>query len=81
MPEFTLTPYMLEKHWDKGEGVPWKIYAWCVRDAICKHSGLKPLNEPIKYADKKNFWALMKGSVDKALINGQVFEYENDEPK
>ena len=81
MPEFTPTPYMLEKHADKGEGEPWKIYAWCIRDAICKHSGLKPLNEPCKFRDKMGFCKLMNGEVDKAVINGQTFQYKQDAPK
>lgn len=81
MPEFTPTPYMLDQHADKGNGEPWKIYAWCVRDAICKHSGLKPLNEPCTYTDKKGFCALMNGEVNKAIINGQEFEYVKDTPK
>jgi len=81
MPEFTPTPFMLEKFADKGQGEPWKIFAWCVRDSICKHSGLKPLNEPCKYQDKKGFCNLMNGVVDKAIINGQTFEYEKDTPK
>lgn len=81
MPEFTPTPYMLEKHKSKGDGVPWKIYAWCVRDAICKHSGIKPLNEPCKFEDKRGFVALMNGKTDKAVINGQIFEYVKGDPK
>ena len=35
MPDFTPNAYMLEKHSDKGDE-PWKIYAWCVRDAMAK---------------------------------------------
>jgi len=81
MPEFTPTPYMLEKYASKGDGVPWKIYAWCVRDVICKYSGLNPLNEPCKYQDKKGFIALMNGRTNKATINGQTFEYVKGKPK
>ena len=44
MPEFTPTPWMLEHHADKGEQ-PWQIYAWCVRDAMSKYSGIAKLDE------------------------------------
>ena len=40
MPEFTPNSVMLDRHADKGSQ-PWEIFAWCVRDAISKHSGLK----------------------------------------
>lgn len=40
MPEFTPTPYMKETFAGKDKGGDWSIYAWCVRDAICKHSGI-----------------------------------------
>lgn len=43
MPEFTPNTIMLEKHADKGRE-PWEIYAWCVRDAIAKQSGLPKEN-------------------------------------
>ena len=43
MPEFTPNAVMLEKHADKGKE-PWEIFAWCVRDAICKKSGLTKLD-------------------------------------
>lgn len=39
MPDFTPNSVMLDKHADKGRE-PWEIFAWCVRDAICKQSGL-----------------------------------------
>ena len=40
MPEFTPNAVMLEKHADKGNE-PWEIFAWCVRDAMAKRSGLE----------------------------------------
>jgi len=39
MPEFTPNTEMLAKHADKGTQ-SWEIYAWCVRDAISKQSGI-----------------------------------------
>ena len=44
MPEFTPTPWMLANHADKGKD-PWQIFAWCVRDAMSKHSGILKLEE------------------------------------
>ena len=38
---------MLQRHADKGEE-DWEIYAECVRDILCKHSGLKKSDQPIK---------------------------------
>eukprot|EP00354_Favella_ehrenbergii_P011058 CAMPEP_0170478160 /NCGR_PEP_ID=MMETSP0123-20130129/19261_1 /TAXON_ID=182087 /ORGANISM="Favella ehrenbergii, Strain Fehren 1" /LENGTH=70 /DNA_ID=CAMNT_0010750293 /DNA_START=871 /DNA_END=1083 /DNA_ORIENTATION=+ len=70
MPEFTPTPQMLEKHATKGDGEPWKVFAWCVRDAMCKHSGLPPLDERLSLKDRLGFEALMNGHVDEAEING-----------
>jgi hypothetical protein len=79
MPEFTPTPYMLEKYADKGDE-PWMIYAWCLRDAISKYSGMACLNEKLSLKDKKAFEALMCGYVDTCEINGQLFKYDGDEP-
>ena len=47
MPDFTPNTWMLENHADKGKD-PWQIYAWCVRDAMSKHSGLKTLDEKLR---------------------------------
>lgn len=79
MPEFTPTPYMLEKHADKGKE-PWAIYAWCVRDTISKASGIPVLDEKLDLKDKLAFYALMNDRADRVEINGQIFEYENDTP-
>lgn len=69
MPEFTPTPYMLEKHADKGKE-PWAIYAWCVRDAISRASGIPVLDEKLCLKDKMNFYELMNGRADRVEING-----------
>ena len=54
LPPFTPTPKMLELHKDKGKE-PWEIYAWCVRDAISKHSGIPKLDEKLCLSDKKGY--------------------------
>lgn len=79
MPDFTPNPWMLERHADKGRE-PWEIYAWCVRDAISKHSGIKTLDEKLSLKDKLAFEALMAGHSDKVEVNGQIWQYENDKP-
>ena len=79
MPEFVPNPTMLEKHDDKGIE-PWQIYAWCVRDAISKHSGIPVLDEKLSLKDKLKFEALMNGKADRVEINGHYFEYDDDEP-
>lgn len=79
LPEFTPTPYMLEKYADKGKD-PWMAYAWCVRDVISKYSGYISLDEKLSLKDKKAFEALMNGWVDTAEINGQLFKYDDDKP-
>ena len=79
MPDFTPNPWMLEKHADKGDE-PWMIYAWCVRDAMSKYSGIKTLDEKLSLKDKLAFEALMAGTSDKVEVNGQIWQYENDRP-
>lgn len=70
MPEFTPNAYMLENFADKDRGGPWSIYAWCVRDAICKNSGILPLDEKLSLKDKLAFVSLMNAYSDRAEING-----------
>ena len=80
MPEFTPTPYMMEKYADKEKGGPWSVYAWCLRDAISKHSGIPVLDEKLSLKDKQAFMGLMNGWSDRAEINGQIFQYKGDRP-
>lgn len=39
-PTFIPTEYLWTKHADKGK-TKWEIYAWALRDMLCKHTGLK----------------------------------------
>ena len=77
MPDFTPNPYMLEKFADKGKE-PWEIYAWCVRDAIAKHAGLKILDVKLGLQDKKAYVALMNHWKNKVEVNGEVYEYRGN---
>ena len=71
MPDFTPNTIMLEKHADKGTE-PWEIFAWSVRDAISKISGLpKENNNTLK--DKYAYIDFMNGYKDYMEVNGRMF--------
>ena len=71
MPEFTPNTKMLELHADKGDA-PWEIYAWCVRDAMCKLSGLpKQNNNNLK--DKFAYIDFMNCHKDYMEVHGRMF--------
>lgn len=69
LPEFSPTPQMLEMHADKGDSA-WSIYAWCVRDAMCKHGNLAKFDFRLDLNDKFAFKALMNCNADRVEING-----------
>ena len=79
LPEFTPNSVMLSKHADKGDE-PWKIYSWCIRDVVHKYSGIDKLDEKLDLKDKMAFDALMNRRADRVEVNGQMFEYNGDEP-
>ena len=79
MPDFTPNPWMLEHYADKGEQ-PWEIYAWCIRDAIAKHGGLKKSDKRLGLKDKLAFMDLMNSVKDVVTINGHEFRYIGGEP-
>ena len=71
MPPFMPNEKMLELHADKGKQ-DWEIYAWCVRDAISKASGLakfdnKSLKERIDYS------SLYEGKKYEITIDGVMY--------
>lgn len=71
MPEFTPNTEMLELHADKG-AEPWEIYAWCVRDAMSKKSGL-PKQNNVVYKDKIAYVDFMNGYTDHMEVQGRMF--------
>ena len=71
---------MMENYADKEKGGAWSIYAWCLREAISKHSGIPVLDEKLSLKDKQAFIGLMNGWSDRAEINGQIFQYKKDRP-
>jgi len=47
MPVFAPNDWLYEHHSDKGKSKH-EIYAWAVRDAMCKASGLKPHDQAVR---------------------------------
>ena len=71
MPEFTPNAIMLERHADKGNQ-PWEVFAWCVRDAMSKYSGLpKQANHNLK--DKLAYIDFMTCHRDYMEVHGRMF--------
>lgn len=52
-PTFQPNDYLFETHKDKGEE-KWEIYAWAVRDLMCKNAGFKVCDQ--HYKEKKDYW-------------------------
>jgi hypothetical protein len=52
---------MLKRHSNKGES-DWEIYAWCVRDAMAKASGLKLCNRSIR--ERFLYEDFMRGKIN-----------------
>ena len=71
MPEFTPNSIMLEKHADKGNE-PWEIYAWCVRDAMAKMTGLPMQNNNV-LKDKFAYIDFMNCHKDFMEVHGRMF--------
>ena len=71
MPPFTPNAVMLERHADKGEQ-PWEIFAWCVRDAISKQSGLKKQSNN-NFKDKYAYVDFMMSRKDYMEVQGRIF--------
>ena len=74
LPEFTPTPFMLEKFKSKGlgdngeESEPWKVYAWCVREAMSQASGIPTLDDPLDVRLRFAYEKLMNGKVDEIEV-------------
>ena len=67
MPPFMPNDKMLEIHKDKGDQ-DWEIYAWCVRDAIAKASGLPKSDGSLR--EKREFESLYNGKKAAIEIDG-----------
>ena len=73
LPDFTPTAKMLDLHADKGTE-PWEKFAWCVRDACSKASGL-PVDDTSTFRKKRAYADFMQGKVDELEIDGKTYRY------
>lgn len=66
MPTFSPNDYMIRKFAQKvrdaeggKEPEPWEVYAWCVRDAMAKQSGMSvsdmPMSKKLEFEDFMNY--------------------------
>lgn len=70
MPPFVPNQYMLDKHSDKGE-YDWEIYAWCVRDAMCKAGGFSKSEQ--SYRDKLQYENFMQKKKEEITYEGKTW--------
>jgi len=47
MPDFTPNEYLFETHKDQGKE-RWEIYAWAMRDVMCKAGKFEKCDEPVR---------------------------------
>lgn len=60
LPVFKPNQYLYETHKDKGN-TEWEIFAWAVRDVMCKASGLAKHDQAI--AEKIQYFKYLEGHV------------------
>ena len=65
-PTFIPTEYLWKQHADKGK-TKWEIYAWALRDMMCKHTGLKSNDQT--YAEQIQYFKYLNGLVDTYVID------------
>ena len=70
MPEFTPNDLMLQKHADKGEE-DWEIFAECVRDVMCKQSGLQKGENQLR--EKVTYEEMLNGETKAIEIQGETY--------
>lgn len=67
LPDFQPTEFMFKKYADKGKE-RWEVYAWCVREAMSRASGLKTTDLPNRV--KIAYWKHLCG-------NSAIDDFEN----
>ena len=67
MPPFMPNKKMLQLHRDKGEK-DWEVYAWCLRDAIAKSSGL-PKEDNASLRTKNTYCRFYDGTTKEMEID------------
>ena len=70
LPPFLPNEYLLKTHADKGKS-EWEIYAWAVRDAMCKAGNFKKIQADSR--DKQLYKDFMTGKTDEIVANGKTF--------
>lgn len=70
LPEFEPNEYLFTTHADKGND-RWEIYAWAIRDILCKEGDFKPTDMPLKL--KQEYELYLKGDTPDALHPKQVY--------
>lgn len=63
MPDFEPNEYLFETHKDKGEE-KWEIFAWAVRDAMSKASGLPTTSMSLRLKMKYYKYLIGKSNED-----------------
>ena len=71
MPPFMPNDKMLELHGDKG-ATDWEVFAWCVRDAIVKASGLKKFDNG-SLRQKNTYGKLYNGYTKEIELEGKTW--------
>ena len=71
MPPFYPNDYLFEKHADKGKE-KWEIYAWAVRDIMCKVGGFETNDqhyiEKIRYETLLGYRQEKKAQLEEKLL-------------
>jgi hypothetical protein len=78
MPVFVPNKYMLEKHADKGSS-DWEIYAWCVREAMCKAGNFGRCEQTFK--DKIQYENFMLSQSETCTYNEKTWTAADFEQK
>jgi hypothetical protein len=71
LPEFEPTEYLFETHSDKGKE-RWEVFAWAVRDAMLKHSGLEPCDYSLKAKFQYEGFMQMKKGVQSPYLESSA---------
>ena len=70
LPEFEPNEYLFTKHADKGAD-RWEIYAWAIRDILCKNGDFIATDMPLKI--KVEYETYLKGDKEGALHPKEIY--------
>lgn len=64
LPDFQPNEYLFQKHQSKG-AERWEVYAWAIRDIMCKEGDFKKCNIPLrKKIEYEKFMTMQPGAQD-----------------